>query len=147
MRRERPHQGAQLRFEDVGGYRLTAFATSTRVGQLADLEVRHRLRARCEDRIRCAKDTGLDRFPLQGFDQNRIWCLIVALACDLLAFSQLLAMTSTPGRAWEPRTIRLQLMAIPAVIARRTVLRYKADHPWTSLLLDGLGHLQALPAP
>ena len=38
-------------------------------------------------------------------------------------------------------------MAIPAVIAhhaRRTVLRYKADHPWTSLLLDGLGHLQAL---
>ena len=32
------------------------------------------------DRIRCAKDTGLDRFPLQGFDQNRIWCLIVALA-------------------------------------------------------------------
>ncbi|EHM89333.1 hypothetical protein HMPREF0975_01830 [Actinomyces sp. oral taxon 849 str. F0330] len=41
-------------------------------------------------------------------------------------------------------------MSIPAVIAhhaRRTVLRYKADHPWTSLLLDGLGHLQALPAP
>ena len=34
------------------------------------------------DRIRCAKDTGLDRFPLQGFTQNRIWCLIVALACD-----------------------------------------------------------------
>ena len=32
------------------------------------------------DRIRCAKDTGLDRFPLQGFAQNRIWCLIVALA-------------------------------------------------------------------
>ena len=80
MRRERPHQGAQLRFEDVGGYRLTAFATNTKVGQLADLEVRHRLRARCEDRIRCAKDTGLDRFPLQGFAQNRIWCLIVALA-------------------------------------------------------------------
>jgi len=52
-----------------------------------------------------------------------------------------------PARAWEPRTIRLQLMAIPAVIARRTVLRYKACHPWTSLLLDGLGHLQALPAP
>ena len=48
MRRERPHQGAQLRFEDVGGYRLTTFATSTRVGQLADLEVRHRLRARCQ---------------------------------------------------------------------------------------------------
>lgn len=48
------------------------------------------------DRIRCAKDTGLNHFPLQGFAQNRIWCLIVALACDPLAFSQLLALTSTP---------------------------------------------------
>ena len=93
---------------------LTAFATSTRVGQLADLEVRHRLRARCEDRIRCAKDTGLDRFPLQGFAANRVWCLIVALACDLLAFSQLLAMADAPTRAWEPQTIRLRLMTIPA---------------------------------
>ena len=150
MRRELPHEGAQLRFEDVGGYRLTAFATNTRTGQLADLEVRHRLRARCEDRIRCAKDTGLDRFPLQGFAQNRIWCLIVALACDILAFSQLLALASAAARRWEPRTIRLRLMSIPAVIARharRTVLRYKADHPWTDLLLAGLGHLQALPAP
>lgn len=66
MRRELPHQGAQLRFEDVGGYRLTAFATNTKVGQLADLEVRHRLRARCEDRIRCAKDTDLTASPCRG---------------------------------------------------------------------------------
>ena len=99
MRRERPHQGARLRFEDVGGYRLTAFATSTRVGQLADLEVRHRLRARCEDRIRCAKDTGLDRFPLQGFAQNRIWCLIVALARRPAG----LLPAARPGRRPRPR--------------------------------------------
>ena len=41
-------------------------------------------------------------------------------------------------------------MAIPAVIARharRTVLRYKADHLWIDLLLAGLGYLQALPVP
>ena len=56
--------GARLRFDDVEGYRLTAFATSTQVGQLADLEVRHRLRARCENRIRCAKDAGLGASPL-----------------------------------------------------------------------------------
>ncbi|OMG07930.1 hypothetical protein BKH06_12620 [Actinomyces naeslundii] len=74
----------------------------------------------------------------------------MALACDLLAFSQLLALTSTPARAWEPRTIRLRLISIPAVIARharRTVLRYKTGHPWSNLLLDGLRHLQALSAP
>ena len=96
-------------------------------------------------RIRCAKDTGLDHFPLQGFAQNRIWCLIVALACDLLAFSQLLALASTTARVWEPRTMRLRLIrSIPAVIARharRTVLRYKTGHPCSNLLLDGLRRL------
>ena len=52
VRAERPHPGAQLRFTDSNGHRLTGFATNTRRGQLADLELRHRRRARCEDRIR-----------------------------------------------------------------------------------------------
>jgi Transposase DDE domain group 1 len=72
VRKERPHPGAQLRFTDIDGHRFTVFATSTKHGQLADLELRHRRRARCEDRIRCAKDTGLRNLPLHGFDQNQI---------------------------------------------------------------------------
>lgn len=64
VRAERPHPGAQLRFTDLDGNRLTALATNTARGQLADLELRHRRRARCEDRIRCAKDTGLTNLPL-----------------------------------------------------------------------------------
>ena len=84
VRKERPHPGAQLRFTDPGGHRFTCFATSTKGGQLADLELRHRRRARCEDRIRCAKDTGLRNLPLHGYDQNKIRCEIVALACELL---------------------------------------------------------------
>ena len=150
MRREKPHPGARLRFDDVGGYRLTAFATNTGRGRLPGLEVRHRLRARCEDRIRCAKDTGLGSFPLQGLAANRIWCQIVALAHDLLAWTQMLALTGHRARKWEPRTIRARLMHIPATIARharRVVLRYRADHPWTHLLLQGIGRLQTLPAP
>ncbi|MGO8887562.1 MAG: IS1380 family transposase, partial [Streptosporangiaceae bacterium] len=51
VRKERPHPGAQLRFTDIDGHRLTCFATSIKGGQLADLELRHRRRARCEDRI------------------------------------------------------------------------------------------------
>jgi len=46
----------------VDGHRLTAFALSvsnTTMGQLADLELRHRRRARCEDRIRNAMNVGL----------------------------------------------------------------------------------------
>ena len=73
VRKERPHPGAQLRFEDVDGMRITAFVTNSTRGQLADLELRHRRRARCEDRIRLAKDTGLANLPLHSFAANRIW--------------------------------------------------------------------------
>ncbi len=64
VRREHPHPGAQLRFTDRNGLRLTAFVTNTMVGSLQTLELRHRRRARCEDRIRTAKDTGLTNLPL-----------------------------------------------------------------------------------
>ena len=53
---------------------MTAFATNTARGQLPDLELRHRRRARAEDRIRNAKDTGLTNLPLHNFAQNQIWC-------------------------------------------------------------------------
>src|SRR5262249_46593494 len=35
VRKERPHPGAQLRFTDIDGHRITCFATSTNGGQLA----------------------------------------------------------------------------------------------------------------
>ena len=76
IRKERRHPGAQLTITDVDGHRITAFATNTTRGQLADLELRHRRRARCEDRIRLAKDAGLTNLPLHGFAQNQIWCAI-----------------------------------------------------------------------
>ena len=61
VRRERPHPGAQLSLlEEADGWRYQAFATNTRAGQLAFLEARHRAHARVEDRIKAAKDTGLD---------------------------------------------------------------------------------------
>ena len=53
------------------------------------------------DRIRCAKDTGLDRFPLQGFAQNRIWCLIVAL-WSAWCFSDWGSFSSRESIGWRP---------------------------------------------
>jgi hypothetical protein len=38
VRKERPHPGAQLRFTDIDGNRVTCFATSAKGGQFADLE-------------------------------------------------------------------------------------------------------------
>ena len=111
-----------------------AFATSTKDGQLADLELRHRRRARCEDRIRCAKDTGLRNLPLHGFTQNQIWCEIVALACELLAWMQMLALDG-PARRWEPKRLRLRLFTCAGRIVRggrRLQLRLAASWPWAS---------------
>ena len=101
----------QLRFTDPGGHRFTAFATDAKRGQLADLELRHRRRARCEDRIRCAKDTGLRNLPLMGFAANQLWCEIVALACDPLAWTQMLALADDV-RCQEPKRLRLRLLSV-----------------------------------
>jgi hypothetical protein len=148
VRKERPHPGAQLRFTDLDGHRLTAFATDARKGQLADLELRHRRRARCEDRIRCAKDTGLRNLPLKGFAQNQLWCEIVALACELLAWTQLLALTGA-ARRWEPKRLRLRLLSAAGRLAssgRRLRLRLAERWPWASELTAAVTRLQALPS-
>jgi hypothetical protein len=145
VRKERPHPGAQLRFTDHDGLRLTAFVTNTTTGQLPDLELRHRRRARCEDRIRAAKDTGLQNLPLHGFDQNRIWCEIVQLAMELTAWLQMLALHDHPARRWEPKRLRLRLFSIAGRIsrhARRTRLRLPTHAPWADLLATALTRLQ-----
>jgi len=150
VRRERPHPGAQLRFTDVDGYRLTAFVTNTTRGQLADLELRHRRRARCEDRIRIAKDTGLANLPLQGFDQNRIWLLIVQLANDLLAWMAMLALNGHPARRWEPKTLRHRLFTIAATLARTSrqrSLHIKDTAAWAALFTTAWNNLAALAPP
>ncbi|TWE10278.1 IS1380 family transposase [Rudaeicoccus suwonensis] len=151
VRRERPHPGAQLRFEDVDGYRLTAFATNTIRGQLADLELRHRRRARCEDRIRISKDTGLANLPLHSFDQNQIWCALVMLAVELTAWTQLLAFdASHHARRWEPKKLRYYLFTIPATIARhgrRILLHVKETAPHADLVTTGWERLHHLAAP
>jgi hypothetical protein len=146
VRKERPHPGAQLRFTDIDGHRFTCFATSTKGGQLADLELRHRRRARCEDRIRCAKDTGLRNLPLHGFAQNQLWCEIVALACELLAWTQMLALTGT-ARRWEPKRLRLRLFTCAGRIvrgSRRLKLRLAASWPWAQDINAALARLQTL---
>jgi hypothetical protein len=150
VRKERPHPGAQLRITDADGMRVTAFATNTARGQLADLELRHRRRARCEDRIRCAKDTGLTNLPLHGFDQNRIWCALVALACEITAWLQTLALARHPARRWEPKRLRLRLLSAAGRLAtsgRRVVMHLSRTGRWSELLLSILSQLRALPDP
>jgi hypothetical protein len=149
VRKERPHPGAQLRFTDADGHRFTAFLTNTQGGQLADLERRHRRHARVEDRIRTGKDTGLRNLPYRDLAQNAVWLELVALAQDLLAHTQRLALTGA-HRTAEPKTLRYQLFHTPgrlARTARRTLLRLSRTWPWAHQLAAALTRLAALPAP
>ena len=149
-RKERPHPGAQLRFTDTDRLRVTAFATNTSRRQLADLELQHRRRARCENRIRGAKDTGLTNLPLHDMDQNKIWCAVVSLTCELTAWLQMLAVHDHPARRWEPKRLRLRLFSVAGRLARsarRVVLHVNNTGCWTDLLLKIITTLRSLPAP
>ncbi|KFG71341.1 IS1380 family transposase [Streptomyces mutabilis] len=149
VRKERPHPGAQLRITDADGLRLTCFATNTTDIPIAALELRHRQRARAEDRIRAARTTGLRNLPLHDTAQNQIWLEIVQLALDLLAWMPMLALTGETRR-WEPRRLRFRFFSAAAQIvttARRRHLRFARHWPWTDVITDALARLEALPNP
>ncbi|MER7540222.1 IS1380 family transposase [Streptomyces sp. NPDC097704] len=149
VRKERPHPGAQLRFTDADGMRLTCFATNTTHAPIAALELRHRLRARAEDRIRAARDTGLRNLPLHDAAQNQVWLEVVQLALDLLAWMPMLALTGD-ARRWEPKRLRLRLFSAAAQVVttgRRRYLRFARHWPWTDVITTTFERLQALPNP
>nr|WP_308407086.1 IS1380 family transposase [Streptomyces sp. APSN-46.1] len=148
-----PGGGAQLRFTDADGLRLTAFATNTTGIPIAALELRHRTRARAEDRIRAARATGLRNLPLHDTAQNQIWLEVVQIALDLLAWMPMLALTGKTRR-WEPRRLRLRLFSAAAAAAaqivttaRRWHLRFARQWPWTDVITEALRRLEALPDP
>ncbi|NEA17318.1 transposase, partial [Streptomyces halstedii] len=149
VRKERPHPGAQLRLTDADGMRLTCFATNTAGRPIAELELRHRLRARAEDRIRAARSTGLRNLPLHRTAQNRIWLEIVQIALDLLAWMPMLALTGQ-ARLWEPRRLRLRLFTTAGQLVttgRRRILRLARHWPWTGEITAALARLALLPNP
>ena len=154
VRKERPHPGAQLRFTDPDGHRYTAFATNTAPGgpgrQLADLELRHRRRARAEDRIRAAKDTGLRNLPLHGLDQNRIWQAVIALACDITAWTQMLALAEHPARGGSPNGSDYGSSPCPPtspITPAPSCCTCPPPHPGPHLAITGVTRLRALAVP
>lgn len=150
VRRERPHPGAQLSlFEERDGWRYTAFVTNTAVGALQWLEARHRAHARVEDRIRCAKDTGLRRLPSREFAINQAWCQAAAIAADLIAWLQILALDGDLARA-EPKRLRYRLLHTAARLTRgqrRRWLRIPATWPWADQITAAFTRITAIPAP
>ncbi|EFG76241.1 transposase, IS4 family [Mycobacterium parascrofulaceum ATCC BAA-614] len=142
LRKERPHPGAQLRFTDADGLRVTAFITDTATGvvpgQVAGLELRHRQHARIEDRIRELKNTGLRNLPCHAFSANTAWLEIILAAADLVAWTRLIGFADHPelGRA-EITTLRYRVLHVAARItrgARQVRLRIDATWRWAAII-------------
>jgi hypothetical protein len=148
VRRERPHPGAQLSFTDHDGHRFLATLTDLH-GDPVELECLHRARANCEDRIRAAKQTGLENLPFREFALNEIWVELGLIAQDLTSWTQALALTGELAGC-EPKTLRYRLLHTAgrlAFHARLATLRLQADWPWADALATAFTRLAALPPP
>lgn len=148
VRRERPHPGAQLRFTDSGGHRFQAILTD-RAGDAAELERDHRARARCEDRIRCAKQMGLELLPFGDFEMNAVWMELVLIAGALVAWADLLLLRGELS-GLEPKRLRYRALHTAgrlAFHARRATLRLERRWPWAEELAAAFARLRQLPAP
>ncbi len=149
VRRERAHPGAQLRFTDADGHRFQAILTDQDADDIAQLECRHRARARAEDQIRADKDTGLARLPFREFALNAVWLELIGIAHDLIAWAQALALAGELAKC-EPKRLRYRLLHTAARLAfsgRGAKLRLQASWPWASELAAAFARLKALPAP
>jgi hypothetical protein len=146
-RREDPHPGAQLSFTDAHGHRFQVFLTDQPDPDLATLELRHRRRARVEDRIRGGKATGLRNLPFDLWRRNQVWLELVLAAQDLTGWAQTLLLDGDLKVA-EPKTLRYRLWHVAARIvrhARRLIVRLQRTWPWASALAAAFTRLRALP--
>jgi Transposase DDE domain group 1 len=147
-RRERPHPGAQFTIFDEHGYRYTCFLTDQDDNDIAILELRHRGRARVEDRIRTGKDTGMRNLPHHAFEHNQTWLEISLIAQELLCWMRLLCLDGHLALA-EPKKLRHRLLHVAGRIARhgrRTRLRLQSDWPWAPTLAAAFTTLRSIPA-
>lgn len=145
-RREIPHVGAQFEILDYDGYRYQCFITDDPDPDIVYLEARHRGHARVEDRIRCAKQTGLTDFPHYEFRHNQVWLELALCAQDLFAWTATLCLDGDAAIR-EPKRLRYTLLHTPARIVRtgrRIILRLQKNWPWVNELAAAFERLHAL---
>ncbi|WP_334145196.1 transposase, partial [Corynebacterium nuruki] len=129
VRVEYPAAGCQLRITDVDGRRVTAFITDS-AGQPQVLDLRHRGRGRCEQRIKDAKDLSFLAVPHHSFAAKK---------------------ARTAARSWwwlwDPGSLRARLLSTAATVARhaRQVRVHLDGHaPHTGLLAAALAQIRSL---
>jgi hypothetical protein len=146
VRRELPHPGATFNLFDPNGFRHQVFICDSTDPDIAYLEARQRGHARVEDRIRCAKDTGLRNLPFPAFANNACWVELVLMAQDLLAFTQGLVLNDDMTKV-EPKRLRYTMLHVAGRITttgRRATLHLQSEWPWARQLSDAFTKLRRL---
>jgi hypothetical protein len=147
VRREEPHPGASYNLFDPGGWRHQALITNSKDTDIAYLEARHRLHARVEDRIKDAKDCGLQNFPCRNFRANQIWLFLVQPAQTLLCWAKWHCLSADFLLA-RPKRLRYQLLQVAGRLvhtSRKRVLRLDRSWPWAKDLELAFQRLRSLP--
>jgi hypothetical protein len=148
VRREQPHPGAQFNLFDPDGWRHQVLLTDSGDDDVAYLEARHRGHARVEDRIRCAKATGLENLPFHAFSDNAAWVELVLVATDIISWTQILTLDGELAKA-EPKRLRYCLLHVAGRISRtgrRNYLRLHRRWRWTEQLTGAFTRAAALAA-
>ncbi|MGH3281743.1 MAG: IS1380 family transposase [Trebonia sp.] len=136
--------------EKKPGRRYQLIATSTRHGQIAWPDARHRSHAHVENNVKQAKDLGLNRWPSRRWAVNLAWTQIAAIAANLPACYRHLALPAGELRGAAPKLLRYRLLSLPARLTRGQRKRWihlRADWPWTGDLITAWRAVKALPAP
>ena len=120
LRAEPLHPGARATLLDHEGHRITAFLCNSPRWDTQELDARHRKRARCENRIKTLKNTGLDKLPFQSFAANQAWASIASLAMNIVTWMTLTALpTGHRATSWDIKRWRYRVFATAGKIITR----------------------------
>jgi hypothetical protein len=148
VRRTRLTDGRQARLWP--DWRHFAFLTDLD-GDAVDIDAFHRAHASVELAIRDLKEgAGLEHCPSGNFSANSAWLQCAVMAHNLIRWTATIAEPGPVERLTVARTVRFQLLAIPARLVNHSgtlTMRAPTRWPWAALFARRLRSIRALPAP
>ena len=120
-------------------------------GDAVDIDAFHRAHASVELAIRDLKEgAGLEHCPSGNFSANSAWLQCAVMAHNLIRWTATIAEPGPVERLTVARTVRFQLLAIPARLVNHSgtlTMRAPTRWPWAALFARRLRSIRALPAP
>ena len=118
---------------------MTAFLTNAPRFDPAFLDVRHRARGRCENRIQSLKAAGLGKLPFFAFGANQAWANLSMFASNLVICLQLAVLPAEHmAGCWDSKRWRYRVWSLAGKLvtgSRQPRLLVNQDAPEAGLVL------------